>query len=63
MRKKSIFPKNPALDKRPIPERLSDLALFVKKVLCTIHKRKEMTEEAAIKIAGRWNVEGPIYFS
>lgn len=59
----TLHKKNPALDKRPAPERLNDLALFVRKVLCTIHKRKKMAEEAAIKIAGRWNVEGPLYFN
>lgn len=54
--------KNPALDKRPIPQRLSDLTLFVRKVLCTIHKRKKMSEGLPTIIANHWNVECPLYF-
>lgn len=53
--------KNPISDKRPMPQRLEDLALFVRKVLCTIHKRKKMSEEIPIIIAGYNNI-GEIAF-
>lgn len=48
--------KNPISDKRPMPQRLEDLALFVRKVLCTIHKRKKASEEIPRIIAGYNNI-------
>ena len=51
---------DPKLDTRPMSKRKKDLAYFVEKVLFTIQKRKELAEEATIKIAGYNNI-GEIY--
>lgn len=46
---------DPKLDKRPMPQRLDDLALFVRKVLATIHKINEEPRQAARRIAASYN--------
>lgn len=43
--------KNIQYDKRPFPQRLEDLALFVKKVLCTIQEKRRRAEKIAGIIA------------